>query len=815
MQTAEKKTFTSLQLSADTILNDYRTAYMSRQASLMGRKEVLTGKAKFGIFGDGKEVAQVALAHSYHAGDIRSGYYRDQTMMFATGMSDIKKFFAQLYADTNPEREPATMGRQMCSHFSTRWLDENGHWQDLTAQPQSSADSSPTASQMSRMIGLAHASKLYRLLPDLQTAAFEKFSKNGNEIIFGTIGDASIAEGIFWEAMNAAGVLQVPLLMSVWDDGYGISVPKQYQTVKDSISVMLKGFHPEEGAESDPERGLRLYEVKGWDYEALVDTYARATQHMRQTHEPALIHVQEMTQQQGHSTSGSHERYKSEERLTWEREHDDLANFRQWIIDQGIATDEELSEQEKKDRKQVSRLKNDAFKAFVAPIKTEVQTLSSHFDALINALQDEPQTVETLQAAQQALTKLEEPIYRDVCHYARKALIATAHRPDLPARDALRQYNTQVRAAGYERFDRYLYSTNESAAVHIATTPPTYAAEPEQIPGFQILQQSFASFFEQYPNAVAFGEDLGYLGDVNQGMAGMQEKFGELRVSDTGIREATIIGQGIGLAMRGFRPIAEIQYLDYLLYGLQTLSDDLATLRWRSAGGQKAPLIVRTRGHRLEGIWHSGSPMGTIINALRGIYVLVPRDMTRAAGFYNTLLQSDDPAVLIEVLNGYRFREPKPENIGQYSIPLGVPETIRQGEHITLVTYGANCRIALEAADALAQLGVELEVIDAQTLVPFDRHHHILESLKKTSRLVVLDEDVPGGASSYILRNVLEEQDGYRWLDAKPETITAREHRAAYATDGDYFSKPNAEEVITRCYALMHEFDPRQYPDVL
>jgi pyruvate/2-oxoglutarate/acetoin dehydrogenase E1 component/TPP-dependent pyruvate/acetoin dehydrogenase alpha subunit len=802
-KTAAKPAFATLGLTAHDVLQDYRLAVRSREASLLGRKEVLTGKAKFGIFGDGKELPQIAAARAARPGDVRSGYYRDQTFMMACGLTDVRKFFAQLYAHTSLEHEPATAGRQMNGHYATRWLDDHGNYLDLTQTVHSSADASPTAGQMPRMLGLAQASKLYRNQPELHTPEFQKFSKGGNEIVFGTIGDASTSEGLFWETMNAAGVLQVPLLMSVWDDNYGISVNIEHQTIKRSISTALAGFDTADGLP-----GVRLFKVRGWDYIALVSTYQEAADYVRTTHAPALVHVYEVTQPQGHSTSGSHERYKSKERLQWEKDFDCVARLRAYILETGLATEDELTALEAEEKKHVQAEKKAAWDAFLADIKSEVTAAAQ----LLEALEPAAPEVAPLRAD---LLALKEPIRKDIHVAIRRALVATRNQPAHPARQALIQWRNHHRAQAHDWFSSHLLSEGSTSPLRVPEVKPTYdATTPADVPGFEILQKSFALFFERHPNLVAFGEDVGFLGDVNQGMAGLQERFGQARVSDTGIREATIVGQGIGLAMRGLRPIAEIQYLDYIFYALQLLSDDLATLRWRTKGGQKAPAIIRTRGHRLEGIWHSGSPMQALLGMLRGVHVLVPRDMTRAAGFYNTLLQGDDPAVVVEVLNGYRHREPLPTNLGHYTVPLGVPETLRTGAHITLVTYGACCRIALEAADVLATLGVELEVIDAQSLLPFDIHGHIGHSLRRTNRLVVLDEDFPGGASAYILQQVLEGQDGYRWLDSKPLTITAQPHRPAYATDGDYFSKPNAETVIEACYALMREADPARYPEL-
>jgi pyruvate/2-oxoglutarate/acetoin dehydrogenase E1 component/TPP-dependent pyruvate/acetoin dehydrogenase alpha subunit len=786
-------------LSQEDILNDYRLGWLSRHASLIGRREVLTGKAKFGIFGDGKEVAQLAMARACRPGDIRSGYYRDQTFMFATGMSNVLEFFAQLYADIDLSHDPASGGRQMNAHFATRMLNADGSWRDLTTAPHSAADSSPTASQMPRMVGLAYASKLYRQQPQLPA---EGFSRRGNEIVFGTIGDASTSEGIFWETINAAGVLQIPLLMSVWDDNYGISVPIQYQTTKGSISKLLSGFHSEGSL-----RGVDIYTVKGWDYEALVEVYRRVADKVRGEHTPAVVHVQEVTQPQGHSTSGSHERYKSKERLEWEREYDCLNQMRKWILRNGLSTEAELDDIEKWAKTEAANLKAQAWANYMGPIKAELEQAAAHLDRL--AMQS-PKG-QQIREIRDELMRIAEPFRRDIYVAMRKAMILTAGEP-WPERREIIDWKHRYDALNTQRFNSHLHSQSARSALHVPHIPARYRPGAEAVDGRQVLQACFDHALGRDPRVLAFGEDVGFLGDVNQAFAGLQKKYGELRVTDTGIREATIIGQGIGLAMRGLRPIAEIQYLDYLLYAIQILSDDLATLHYRTAGGQKAPLIIRTRGHRLEGIWHSGSPMGMILHSLRGIYVLVPRNMTQAAGFYNTMLQSDDPALIIEVLNGYRLKEQLPENIGEFTVPLGVPEVLREGHDLTVVTYGACCRLAEEAADALEALDISVELIDVQSLLPFDRHHRIVESLKKTNKVLFLDEDVPGGASAYLMQQVLEVQNGWRWLDAAPRTLTAKAHRPAYASDGDYFSKPNVEDIIETINRMLHEYQPQRYP---
>lgn len=790
------------------ILNDYRIACESREASLLGRREVLTGKAKFGIFGDGKEIAQLAMAKYFQPGDFRSGYYRDQTFMFATGNLTLQQWFAGLYAHTDLDAEPTSAGRQMGGHFATRSLNPDGTWKDLTKIKNSSADISPTAGQMPRLLGLAQASKVYRHNKLIQSP--NKFSNAGNEVAFGTIGDASTSEGLFWETINAAGVLQVPMVMSVWDDGHGISVPKKYQTTKESISEVLKGFQRENGS-----NGYEIFKTKGWDYAHLCQTYEKAVAIAREQHVPVLIHVEEVTQPQGHSTSGSHERYKSKERLQWEIDFDCIKKMREWILStefnidgkkQKLALAEELEAIENNAKKAVRDAKTAAWNAFLADIKLEVTQAVQLMDNLASASGNAEVT-----AIRTALTSSIDPIRKDIIAAVKKSLRATRGN-DSSAREELKKWLEIAMRQNYNRYSSTLYNETASSALNIPAVAATYDADAGMADGRELLRYNFEKIFAKYPETLVFGEDAGKLGDVNQGLEGMQEKFGELRVSDTGIREATILGQGIGMAMRGLRPIAEIQYLDYLLYALQIMSDDLATLQYRTKGGQKAPLIVRTRGHRLEGIWHSGSPMGMIIHALRGIHVCVPRNMTQAAGMYNTLLKSDDPALIVEPLNGYRLKEKLPNNLGEYCVPLGIPEILNSGNDVTIVSYGSTLRIAQEAVAQLAQVGISAELIDVQTLLPFDIHHSIVESLKKTNRVLFLDEDVEGGASAFMMQQVLEVQEGYKFLDSAPRTLTAKDHRPAYGSDGDYFSKPNAEDIFDAVYTIMHEVDPTKFP---
>ncbi len=776
-------------------LTDYRLAIASREASLIGRREVLTGKAKFGIFGDGKELAQIAAAKCMQPGDIRSGYYRDQTLMFATGMSNIEQFFSQLYANPDVDIEPSTAGRMMNGHYGTRWLDDSGDWKDLTKTPQSSSDISPTAGQMVRALGLACASKMYRNVGELQQG-FEKFTRKGNEVVFCTIGDASTSEGLFWETVNAAGVLQVPLAIFVWDDGYGISVPRKYQTTKNSISEALSGMQWDEET-----GGINIYRVKGWDYAGLMSTFQKGIAHIRETHTPAIFHVQEVTQPQGHSTSGSHERYKNKERLEFEKDFDCITKMRAFILENVIATEEELAiiESEAKDEARASKQR--AWENFINPIKEQVQQAAAKCQQVIY---ERGPAAEKIAAMVQQLTAIKEPIRKDVMQTVKKALNLCTVNSD--AIRGLRNYYDMLAEDARQKFNSHLYSQSAKSAMKVQEVKPEFGEGAQQLNGYEILNKFFDQTFASNPAVVAFGEDLGKIGDVNQGFAGLQDKYGELRISDTGIREATIIGQGLGMAMRGLRPIAEMQYLDYLLYGLQPLSDDVSTLQYRTRGGQKCPIIVRTRGHRLEGIWHSGSPIGMIINAIRGMYLCVPRTMTQAAGMYNTLLQSDEPGIVIECLNGYRLKEHMPSNLAQYTIPFGVPEIIREGEDITIVSYGSTLRVIEDAITSyLEPQGISCEVIDARTLLPFDINGMCVESLKKTGRIVFIDEDVPGGAAAYLFQQVIEVQGGYRFLDAAPRTLTAKAHRPAYATDGDYFSKPNAEDIAAFVGEVMAE----------
>ncbi len=783
------------------ILSDYFVAVESREASLIGRKEVFMGKAKFGIFGDGKEVPQIAMAKVFRKGDFRAGYYRDQTFMFAIGELTVQQYFAQLYAHTDVEADPASAGRLMNGHYATRMVDEKGKWKNLAEEKNSSADISPTAGQMPRLVGLAYASKLFRHNPQLHPLTH--LSHKGNEIAFGTVGNASTSEGMFFEAINAAGVLQVPMLTSVWDDGYGISVPQEYHTTKSSISKALSGFQ-----RTADEKGLEILRVKGWDYMALIETYEKAERICREEHVPVLIHVEELTQPQGHSTSGSHERYKSKERLQWERDYDCNKKMREWIINEVLVLPEEVDAIEKEARRSARDARDRAWKAFMKDIQKDQIFIS---ETIMQAEAATPEKGE-LEEIRAELSRTINPTRLDNMRAAKKAIRLLRNHANLAARNTLTEWIKESETANFDRYSSHLYSQSEESALNVKRVDAVYSEDASVVDGREVLQMCFDAALQRDPRVLAFGEDVGRIGDVNQGFAGLQQKHGELRVTDTGIRECTIIGQGIGLAMRGLRPIAEIQYLDYFIYALQTLSDDLATLHYRTKGGQKAPLIVRTRGHRLEGVWHAGSPIGMILNSLRGIYLLVPRNMTQAAGFYNTMLRSDDPAIIIECLNGYRLKEKLPDNIGEFTVPLGVPEILREGDDITVVTYGSMCRIVIEAARALADAGISCEVIDAQTLLPFDIHHTIVESVKKTNRIVFTDEDVPGGATSFMMQEVLEVQDGYRYLDSKPVTVTGKEHRPAYASDGDYFSKPNAEEIYEKIYELMREACPDKFP---
>ncbi len=794
-----------LGISAEDIVRDYRLAYQSRQASLVGRREVMSGKAKFGIFGDGKEVAQVALARFFAPGDIRSGYYRDQTLIFALGMGTIHEFFAQLYAHPDPEADPASAGRMMNAHFGTRTLDGDGGWRDLTAMANSTSDVSPTGTQMPRLVGLAYASRLYRELPAL--SGLTTFSRGGGEIAWGTIGNATCAEGLFWESVNAIGVLGGPAVISIWDDGYGISVPNAYQIARQDLSAVLQGFQRAPGGRD----GFDLYAVRAWDYPALAETYHRASTTARAEHVPALIHVVECTQPQGHSTSGSHERYKSKERLAWEEAYDGLRQMRRWMLDEGVASEAQLTAWEREDAAAVEAIRESAWRAFIGPIQAERDAVADMLDEVASVT---PSHAGALADVRARLAAVDPPARRDVHVAVRDALMALR---DAPGGESglLVDWRREQLALNRERYGSHLYSQSPRTALHVPAVPPAYSDASPMVNGFEVVNAAFDAILARDPRVVAFGEDVGRIGDVNQGFRGLQDKYGELRVTDTGIREATILGQGIGLAMRGLRPIAEIQYLDYLLYCLQVMSDDLATLHWRTKGGQMAPVIVRTRGHRLEGVWHSGSPMAGIIHLVRGMHVAVPRDMTRAAGFYNTLLAGDEPGLVVEVLNGYRLKERLPDNIGSLTVPLGVPEVLHPGGDVTLVTYGACCRVAMEAAGLLAGAGIGLEVIDVQTLLPFDVDGRIGASLRKTGRIVFMDEDVPGGASAYMLQEVIERQGGYQWLDAAPRTLTGRPHRPAYGSDGDYFSKPNVEDLVALVCDVMNEVDPDRYPLIL
>jgi pyruvate/2-oxoglutarate/acetoin dehydrogenase E1 component/TPP-dependent pyruvate/acetoin dehydrogenase alpha subunit len=787
-----------LLLSPEEIIKDYRLVYLSRRASIAGRKEVLSGRAKFGIFGDGKELPQAALARSFRKGDWRSGYYRDQTWMFALALLDLRGFFAQLYGHADLGCEKATGGRAMNAHFASRFLDSSGAWLDQTTMYNSAADSSPTASQMPRTVGLAYASVLYRGLESLKP--FPKFSVGGGEVAWASIGNGSAAEGMFWESVNAIGVLRAPAVISIYDDGFGISVPNSLQMVKEDIGALLKGFERPDCPAEACDSGYCLYSVPAWDYPALLAAYAEAGQAARTRHIPAIIHVTECTQPLGHSTSGSQEKYKSAERLAWEAENDCLPKFRGWILERGIAGESRLDALEAEASAEVEAARKSAYDAYRSPMLA----MRSSAAALIGKLAEASPKAEELRQAVMALEGLPQPLRRDAAAAAHKALALTRGE-NSSERAELALFLDALRADGEERYGHGLYSPPSVSALGVAAVPPIYSASSPTIMGFEVINAAFDAALAREPRLIAFGEDLGKLGDVNQGFRGLQDKYGDLRVSDSGIREATILGQAIGLAMRGLRPIAEIQYLDYLLYALQIMADDVANLRWRSAGGQAAPVIVRTRGHRLEGIWHSGSPMSGIIGLVRGMHLIVPRDLTRAAGFYNTLLLSEDPAIVIEPLNGYRRKEVLPDNIGDFRLPLGVPEVLRQGKDATVVTYGSTTRIVLEAAQRLAAVGIEAEVMDAQTLLPFDIEGRIRESLKKTSRVLFVDEDVPGGATAYMMREVLETQGGFARLGAEPRTLTGTEHRPAYGSDGDYWSKPNAESVFDAVCDLVAE----------
>jgi pyruvate/2-oxoglutarate/acetoin dehydrogenase E1 component/TPP-dependent pyruvate/acetoin dehydrogenase alpha subunit len=782
----------SYDLFKQEVVRDFRTACLSREISLLGRKEVLGGKAKFGIFGDGKEVAQVAMAKFFAPGDFRSGYYRDQTFVLATGMGTPEALFAQLYADPDLGREPFSAGRQMNSFFATPTVDATGEWLNLTATKNSSSDIAPTAGQMPRALGLAHASRLFRQVKALH--GLTHLSHQGNEVCFATIGDASTSEGHFWETINAATVLQIPLAVFVWDDGYGISVPKQYQTAKGSVSVALQGMQ-----RSEHESGLQIYRVKGWDYAGMCEVFEEGIKLAREQHIPVLFHVEELTQPQGHSTSGSHERYKSAERLNWEKEWDGIVKMRQWLLENGLVTNAELDEIQTQSKEQAKQSRDTAWRQYVQPIKEQVEKAIGIITALSQAV---PEKAAALQQRCSQLQASRDPLRREVMKALYQSIELVG---DASVAAVAKDFYNDLLQENQRLYNSYLYDQGPKSALHVAAEAPIYSEEAPVLNGFEIINRYFDQQFDINPKLVAFGEDLGQIGDVNQGFSGLQDKHGKERIFDTGIRELTIMGSGIGMALRGLRPIAEIQYLDYLLYGLQPLSDDVATLHYRTAGRQSCPLIVRTRGHRLEGIWHSGSPMGMIINSLRGMHVCVPRNMTQAAGMYNTLLRSNDPGLVIECLNGYRLKEKLPSNLDTFTVALGVPEVIHSGSDVTIVSYGSTLRVIAEAVQQLEQVGISCELIDVQTLLPFDLHHHILDSLKKTNRIVFVDEDVPGGAAAYMYNKVMEEQGGYRYLDVAPRTITAKAHRPAYGSDGDYFSKPNAEEIERVIKEMMAE----------
>ncbi|MBK5193640.1 MAG: transketolase [Flavobacteriaceae bacterium] len=798
IETSSKKSISFEDFKTE-VLKDYKIAVTSRECSLLGRREVLTGKAKFGIFGDGKEIPQLALAKAFKNGDFRSGYYRDQTFMMAIGALSIENFFAGLYANSSIENEPMSAGRQMGGHFGTHSLNEDGSWKNLMLQKNSSADTSPTASQMPRLLGLAQASKIYRNVDGINA---EKFSDNGNEIAWGTIGNASTSEGHFWETINAAGVLQVPMVISVWDDEYGISVHARHQTTKENISEILKGFQRDE-----ENKGYEIIVVKGWDYAALIEAYEKAAEIARGSHAPVLIHVRELTQPQGHSTSGSQERYKNEDRLAWEREFDCNVKFREWVIQNNFSTREELETIDQEIKIQVRDGKKSAWIAYTQPMVKKQKEL---LPLLENAAKNSDKK-DAILSLKNELSEIKDPIKKEILMAARKSLhYLIGSKSD--AKTQLINWIDAYTTGSQSEYSSNLYSESNQNALSIKEVKPTYSNEVREVDARIILRDNFDKIFETYPETLIFGEDTGKIGDVNQGLEGLQNKYGSLRVADTGIREATILGQGIGMAMRGLRPIAEIQYLDYILYALQTMSDDLATLQYRTKGKQKAPLIVRTRGHRLEGIWHSGSPMGALVHLLRGIHILVPRNMTKAAGFYNTLLEGDEPALVIECLNGYRLKEKLPNNFGEFRTPIGVVETIKEGTDITLVSYGSTLRLVEEAARDLEEVGIHAEIIDVQSLLPLDINKDIVKSIEKTNRLLVIDEDVPGGASAYILQNILEVQNAYLHLDSKPQTLTAKAHRPSYGTDGDYFSKPSAEDIFEKIYGIMNESDPEKYP---
>ncbi|WOC51107.1 transketolase [Bergeyella porcorum] len=790
-----------------SVLQDYKLGRISREMAYLGRREVLTGKAKFGIFGDGKELPQLAMAKVFRNGDWRSGYYRDQTFSLAVGAVSVESFFAQLYADTSVEREPASGGRQMNGHYATRSLNEDGSWKNLMEQKNISSDISPTAGQMPRLLGLAQASKIYK---EISFPGSELFSNQGNEVAFGTIGDASTAEGHFWETLNAACALQVPMIVSIWDDGYGISVPTHNQRAKVDISEMLSGFQRKNGEK----QGCEIIQVKAWDYPALLDAYARAEQFARVESIPVVVHVVEVTQPQGHSTSGSHERYKSEERLKWEAEYDGLVQFRKWIENYSekidgktltLATVEELDAIDAEAKKLVKEGQKKAWDSYQAPILNAKKEILS----LVKALSSNTEVAEEIAKFKKLVTVAKKEVF----HLARRVLLITRGQ-NSAERQALQAKYDELYLIEKDNYSSHLYSQSQWKATNVEEIPPVYSDESQEVDGRVVVRNNFDKIFEKYPQTLVFGEDAGNIGDVNQGLEGMQEKYGETRVADTGIREATILGQGIGMAMRGLRPIAEIQYLDYILYCLQGMSDDLATVQYRTKGGQKAPVIIRTRGHRLEGIWHSGSPMAGILNLSKGINILVPRSLTKAAGFYNTMLKTDEPAVIVECLNGYRLKEKQPDNLGEFTVPVGKIEVTKEGKDVTLVTYGSTWRVVMEAANELEKIGISAEVIDIQSLIPFDLTNDIAESVKKTNRLVVIDEDVEGGTSAFILQQILEKQKAFRYLDSDPLTIAAENHRPAYASDGDYFSKPSSDDIVEKVYAMFHEVNPTKFPKI-
>lgn len=795
-------------LEKSSVLNDYYIGWLSRNLSIIGRKEVLTGKAKFGIFGDGKELPQLAMAKSFLPGDWRSGYYRDQTFMLATGMSDADEFFNQLYGNTNLEDNPSNGGRSFNNHYATRSLNDDGSWKNIANQKNTASDLSPTAGQMPRLLGLAYASKLYKQLPPHQS--FASFTNGGNEVAFGMIGDASTSEGHFFEIMNAAAVMQVPLAMAVWDDGYGISVRRDLQTVKDSISEALSGFRKGD----DGGNGILIFKARGWNYPELLETFTKGIDRCRKEHVPALFHITELTQPQGHSTSGSHERYKSKERLDWEREFDCILQMKKWIIENSIATESELDEVEARAANEAKNAKNRAWVKFQEPIRKDRDSLLK----LINSRSCvcKRNKFDKVKTIAEDLARIDAPIRKDVISAAKRIIrhVCDDCEDLVGLKDDIRKWIDQAKQDAFIRYSTHVHSESEWAAIKVEEVKPLFSSASKMVNGREIIRDNYDRLLAQYPNLVIFGEDVGKIGGVNQTYEGLQEKYGELRVSDTGIRETSIVGQGLGLALRGFRPIAEIQYFDYILYGLQTLSDDVATLLWRTRGGQKAPMIITTRGHRLEGIWHSGSPLSMIINSIRGIYVCVPRNMTQAAGMYNTLLKADDPALVVEPLNGYRLKELQPDNLGEYTVPLGVPEVLHPGSDITLVTYGSCVRIAQDAVKQLEEFDISVELIDVQTLLPFDRNNTILESLKKTNKIVFFDEDVPGGATAFMLQKIVEERGGFYYLEDEPKTVCAREHRPAFASDGDYFSNPNAEDVFETIYSMMHRTNPAKYPQL-